>query len=82
MNDGKKLFMDLAEVINDNQTEKLWCEGDSILTPDEKVYDAIQLIFDSIGLGSAIVTGYYDPKEDERDECVDGLTGNYYIELA
>lgn len=82
MSDGSKLFMDLSEAIYNNQTENLWCEGNSILTPNKNVHDAIQLIFDSIGLGRDIVTGYYDPKEDEDGECVDGLTGNYYIELA
>ena len=81
MDDGKKLFLNMLEVINDNQTSKLWCEDGRILTPNEKIYDSIQLLFDSLGLGDGIVTGYYDPKEDERDKCVDGLTGNYYIEL-
>ena len=27
------------------------------------------------------LTGYYDPREDERDDCVDEYTGWYYIDF-
>jgi hypothetical protein len=65
---GRELFMNLAETIFNNPTEKLWCDGDIVLTSDENVSNAIQLIFDSLGIGDAIVKGR-------------NSSGNYYIEL-
>ena len=79
---GNKLFNDLLGVIEHNQTSDLWCDDYSILTPKEDIHKAILLVFDSLGFHNDLVTGYYDPKEDERDENVDEFTGNYYIELG
>jgi len=54
-------------------------DGDQILCRNEAKLNALVDLFDDIGLTS--VTGYYDPEEDKKNNCVDSLTGFYYLEL-
>jgi len=81
--DGSALFFALYDTIENNQTTKLWCEGGTIYTPDESVFAAIQLVFDSMGVGNHLVTGYYDDDEYDLEECPEYLSvaKHYYIDL-
>lgn len=57
----------------------LWYDGgDDILCRTEEQADALADWFDRVG-GYCSSTGYYDPAEDEREHCVDKLTGWYYV---
>ena len=52
-------------------------DGDQILCRNEAKLNALVDLFDDIGLTS--VTGYYDPEEDKKNNCVDSLTGFYFL---
>lgn len=48
-----------------------------IVSKDEATVNRIADMLDSMGFDA--VTGYFDPKEDERSGEVDSLTGYYYV---
>lgn len=50
-----------------------------IASKDEATVNRIADMLDSIGFDA--VTGYFDPKEDERSGEVDSLTGYYYVDI-
>ena len=54
-------------------------DADEILCRSEELADMIGNIIESISGEKMAHTGYYDPKEDEMDNCVDGRTGWYYV---
>ena len=55
-------------------------DADEILCRTEEQADAIAGILDDISGEHMAHTGYYDPEEDEKDDCVDGRTGWYYVD--
>lgn len=57
----------------------VWTDGDKILTKNKATHDAMVSTLESLGFGDQLITGYYDPEEDERDDSVDDHTGCYYI---
>lgn len=50
-----------------------------IASNDEATVNRIADMLDSMGFDA--VTGYFDPKEDERSGEVDSLTGYYYVDI-
>ena len=47
--------------------------------PGAGAVNRIADMLDSMGFDA--VTGYFDPKEDERSGEVDSLTGYYYVDI-
>lgn len=57
-----------------------YADADEILCRSEDLAEMIANIIESISGEKLAHTGYYDPEEDERDDCVDGRTGWYYVD--
>lgn len=61
-----------------DENNNVWFDGYEILTTSEEmqehVYSVLRLVCQE-----TIVTGFYDPDEDERNGEVDGYTGLYYV---
>ena len=56
-------------------------DADEILCCTEELAEMIADILEGISGAERVAhTGYYDPEEDERDDCVDGRTGWYYVD--
>lgn len=55
------------------------CIQSMIVSKDEATVNRIADMLDSMGFDA--VTGYFDPKEDERSGEVDSLTGYYYVDI-
>jgi len=76
------LFEHLISVLpplGDGNGRRYEQNGEEILSKSESLIDALAALFDSIGEGDSVVTGYYDPEEDIRDGAVDQNTGYYYL---
>ena len=61
-----------------------WTDGDEILCPSEAESEILATFLEDVlrELSSiAISTGYYDPKEDVRNDEVDEHTGFYYVKF-
>lgn len=57
--------------------------GDEFLFKYEAWCEHIADLFDKyVFKGEESHTGYYDPEEDKRDDCVDELTGWYYLDFC
>lgn len=61
----------------------VWSDGDEILCRTEDVADAladmIRCMYGSQGESIVVITGYYDPVEDERNGETDKYTGWWYV---
>ncbi len=55
-----------------------WSDGTMILSKDEAAINALADLLDQ--LNGDIVTGYFDPKEDQGSGTVDEYTGYYYLD--
>lgn len=66
------------EIWHSPYTSEIMCKTESIANA---VADMIEHLYDAQGIGVVCVTGYYDPKEDERNGDVDVHTGWYYISI-
>ena len=55
-------------------------DADEILCRSEEQAEMIANIIEDISGEKMAHTGYYDPEEDERDDCVDDRTGWYYVD--
>ena len=76
------LFDALIHAVIEKGNDRLFYgDDDEIWTDNDVVYNAILTLFDTLGLGENIVTGYFDPKEDKEDGVFDKFTGCYYIRL-
>lgn len=58
----------------------VWYDGSEILCNSEELADMIADILDDISGEKLSHTGYYDPEEDARDNCVDIHTGWFYVD--
>lgn len=62
-----------------------WSDGEMILCPSETSMETMyHFLEEQLNKGNkeyVIVTGYYDPFEDEEDDLVDEYTGYNYITL-
>ena len=57
----------------------IWSDGEKILCEDSLVINTIADVLDALGYQA--VTGYYAPKEDERNGDTDEYTGNWYVDV-
>lgn len=55
------------------------CIQSQIVSKEETAVNRVADMLDSMGFDA--VTGYFDPKEDERNGEVDSLTGYYYVDI-
>lgn len=60
----------------------LWSCGTLLLSPSEKTVNVIADIFEERYPQLCMVTGYYEPEEDERMGEVDECTGFYYVDIG
>ena len=56
----------------------IWAVSDEILCDNEDVVEVIADFLEHMGFNE-VNTGYYDPKEDKRNNEVDKFTGWYYV---
>lgn len=56
-----------------------WTDANQILCRTKELCEAVADFLKALGLD--VVTGYYDPQEDSRDQMVDHYTGWYYIDI-
>lgn len=65
-------------LVNEHGTERCFGAGDyEFIVGSEVEANAIVNLFEAAG-AKEVNTGWYDPVEDERDDCVDELTGKWY----
>lgn len=64
----------------DRNRHGYWSDGKEILCKTEAEAEHLANFLEDIGYES-MQTGYYDPKEDERDGAVDDHTGFYYVAM-
>lgn len=77
-----KLWNALSESLPKQPSEvPFWHDGERVLCKNEEQLNLLTDMFDYYAGEGIIVTGYYPPKEDERDGCVDSHTGYYYAKL-
>ena len=57
-----------------------WTDGEQILVDNEASAEYIADFLEILGFDT-VVTGYYDPKDDEASGEVDDHTGWYYIDI-
>ena len=62
--------------------ESYWTDGSEILTDTQYEADTIADLFDELYGEGTVTTGYYDPKDDERNHEVDKYTGWYYVNFV
>ena len=58
---------------------KIWRYADTILCAGERLANIIADMLDAIGYTAT--TGYYDPKEDTKNELCDAATGWWYVDV-
>ena len=58
--------------------------GSEILSKSKYLIDILVATLENVDNSSSVVvvTGYYDPEEDIRDNCVDNNTGYYYLTIT
>ena len=81
---AENLFAAIVEALNNTEVDspKFWTDGEKILSKDQTLLNAVADLIDGVAGYGVCCTGYYDPEEDERTNCTDEYTGNYYVELA
>ncbi len=55
-----------------------WSDGTMILSKDEAAINALADLLEQ--LNGAMITGYFDPKEDRESGVVDECTGYYFLD--
>lgn len=71
------LVMSLQKHEDENRNG-YWTDGDEILCKTEEAAEHLADFLEDIGFAD-VHTGYYDPKEDARNNQVDDHTGYYYV---
>lgn len=61
---------------------KFWTDGNEILSEEETEIECLANLFDQLYGEGTVNTGYYDPKEDETEGCIDKYTGWHYVNFA
>ena len=67
-----------------HEPAKVWTKSkgdDEILCQSEKTAEGIADLIDTLYGGQTVNTGFYDPKEDERNGEADDRTGFYYVTI-
>lgn len=57
---------------------RVWTTGEAIMCRTENAAESIADIMRNV-FNLDVTTGYYDPEEDEENNCVDESTGFYYV---
>lgn len=84
---GIATFNDMIDALqklcieSDNEP-KFWTDGEKILSKDKAALNGIADMIDQLADYGICCTGYYDPEEDKRNDCIDEYTGYYWLELA
>jgi len=58
-----------------------YADADEILCRSEELADMVANILEGISGEHEAHIGYYDPEEDEKDNCVDDRTGWWYVDF-
>lgn len=64
----------------DENRHGYWSDGEDILCKTEEQANHLADFLEDLGY-TDVTTGHYDLAEDERDGCVDALTGYYYVSI-
>lgn len=73
----------LDELLEKNQPYNkhgIWSNGEEIMCKTKEQAEAIADLLEDCGMDCTL-TGYYDPKEDARNNEVDEYTGYYYVSM-
>ena len=87
MEEDQKLewFSLITERLRDYSDEEVWSDGSEILCRTEcaanALADLLLQLYGSQGEDVTVVTGYYDPAEDERNGEQDRYTGWWYVSI-
>ena len=81
---AENLFATIVEAISNAEVDSpnFWTDGEKILSKDNAALNGIADMIDQLADYGICCTGYYDPEEDKRNDCIDEYTGYYWLELA
>ena len=65
---------------SDNNRHGFWTDEEEILCKTEAQAELVADFFEDLGFCD-VQTGYYDPKEDEKNNEVDIHTGYWYVSV-
>lgn len=78
-------YESLCKNLPSSAEEDIWSDGSMILCKDEKTAETIanvlELMYKKEEIDVVIVTGYYNPIDDARNDEVDMYTGWYYVSM-
>lgn len=84
MRQDKELWSAIIKLLQEHQSHNkhgYWTDGDDILCETEAQAEHLADFLEDIGF-DYVNTGYYDPEEDKRENCVDDHTGFYYVGIC
>lgn len=73
----------LIESLHNNEDRNkhgYWTDGEEILCKTEEQAEVLADFLEDVGF-DYVQTGYYDPKEDERNNEVNDHTGYWYVSI-
>ena len=83
--DKRKWFSDFLKSLRDFPDGEVWSNGCEILCKSEEIAEGIADLLTQLYMSQneevTPITGYYDPKEDKRNNEEDYCTGWYYVTL-
>lgn len=78
-------FNEIATRIRATAEHNIWSDGDEILCKTkelaESVADMLEMLYVSQGEAMSVVTGFYDPAEDKRNNEEDEHTGWWCVTI-
>lgn len=79
-------FQLIADRLRDYSDGDIWSDGTEILCKTEDgantIADMLTTMYEADDNEMQIVTGYYDPKEDKRNNEEDRYTGWWYVNIG
>ena len=79
-------FSAFCDRLRDYSEGDIWSAGDELLCKTESaantLADLLEQLYRTDGKEAIICTGYYDPKEDERNGEEDRFTGWWYGKMG
>lgn len=79
MFDPTQVLNQTLSLLPEYPDKDIWTDGEDIICKKEFQADAIADLIDAIFGDHVTATGYYDPKEDERNGEITECTGWYYV---
>lgn len=79
----RRIWTYICQSLQDNEKNNrhgFWTDGYEILCKTEEQAEALANFLEDMGF-DYVNTGYYDPKEDEKNNEVDELTGWWYVSV-